>query len=74
MRIVVVGGGISGLAAARRLEAIDPGTEVVVIEREDAPGGKLRTEHVAGFVVEAAPDSFLARKPRGEMPSCPPSP
>ena len=65
MRIVVVGGGISGLAAARRLEAIDPGTEIVVIEREDALGGKLRTEHVAGFVVEAAPDSFLARKPRG---------
>jgi len=65
VRIVVVGGGISGLAAARRLEAIDPGTEIVVIEREDALGGKLRTEHVAGFVVEAAPDSFLARKPRG---------
>ena len=28
-------------------------------------GGKLRTEHVDGFVIEAAPDSFLSRKERG---------
>ena len=28
-------------------------------------GGKVRTEHVDGFVVEAAPDSFLSRKERG---------
>ena len=28
-------------------------------------GGKIRTEHVDGFVVEAAPDSFLTRKERG---------
>ncbi len=28
-------------------------------------GGKVRTEHVGGFVIEAAPDSFLSRKERG---------
>ena len=64
MRVVVVGGGIAGLAAARRLETLAD-AEVVLVERERELGGKLRTEHVGGFVIEAAPDSFLstARKP-----------
>ncbi len=63
MKVVVVGGGIAGLAAARRLEAL--GADPVVIDRDAALGGKLRTERADGFVVEAAPDSFLARKERG---------
>ncbi len=65
MRVVVVGGGIAGLAAARRLEALAPDAEVTLVERESELGGKLRTEHVDGFVVEGAPDSFLSRKERG---------
>ena len=65
MRIVVVGGGIAGLAAARRLELRAPDADVVLVERDQVLGGKIRTEHVDGFVVEAAPDSFLTRKERG---------
>ena len=65
MRAVVVGGGIAALAAARRLEALAPEAELVLVERDEVLGGKLRTERVDGFVVEAAPDSFLARKERG---------
>ena len=65
MRVVVVGGGIAGLAAARRLESVVPDADVVLVERDAVPGGKLRTEHVDGFVIEAAPDSFLSRKERG---------
>jgi protoporphyrinogen/coproporphyrinogen III oxidase len=65
VRVAVVGGGIGGLAAARRLELIAPHAEVLVIERDPVLGGKLRTEHVDGFVIEAAPDSFLSRKERG---------
>jgi oxygen-dependent protoporphyrinogen oxidase len=65
MRIAVAGGGVAGLAAARRLEALLPGAAVVLVERSDRLGGKLRTEHVDGFIVEAAPDSFLSRKARG---------
>jgi oxygen-dependent protoporphyrinogen oxidase len=65
VKVVVVGGGIAGLAAARRLELVAPDAEVTLVERDDVVGGKLRTEHVEGFVVEAAPDSFLARKERG---------
>ncbi len=65
MRVVVVGGGIAGLAAAHRLESVAPGCDVLLVERDAILGGKLRTEHVDGFVIEAAPDSFLSRKERG---------
>lgn len=65
MRVAVVGGGIAGLAAAHRLEVIAPDAEVLLVERDPVLGGKLRTEHVDGFVIEAAPDSFLSRKERG---------
>jgi protoporphyrinogen/coproporphyrinogen III oxidase len=65
VRVVVVGGGIAGLAAARRLESTAQEAEVVLVERDLMLGGKLCTEHVDGFVVEAAPDSFLSRKERG---------
>jgi oxygen-dependent protoporphyrinogen oxidase len=65
VRVVVVGGGIAGLAAARRLEAVLSEAAITLLEREPVPGGKLRTEHVAGYVIEAAPDSFLTRKERG---------
>ena len=65
MRIVVVGGGIAGLAAARRLETLVPDAEIVLVEKEERLGGKIRTEHVGELVIEAAPDSFLSRKERG---------
>lgn len=65
MRAVVVGGGIAGLAAARRLERAVPGAEVVLVERGARLGGKVATEHVDGFVIEESADSFLSRKPRG---------
>jgi protoporphyrinogen/coproporphyrinogen III oxidase len=65
VRVVVVGGGIAGLAAGRRLESLVTDAEIVLVERDDVLGGKIRTEHVDGFVIEAAPDSFLTRKERG---------
>ena len=65
MKVVVVGGGIAGLAAARRLEALIPEVEIVLVERTERLGGKLVTEHVDGFLIEGAPDSFLSRKERG---------
>jgi protoporphyrinogen/coproporphyrinogen III oxidase len=65
VKVAVVGGGIAGLAAARRLESLVPDAEVVLVERESRLGGKILTERVDGFVVEAAPDSFLSRKERG---------
>ena len=65
MRIVVVGGGIAGLAAARELENLLPDAELVLVERSERLGGKLLTEREDGYVVEGGADSFLSRKPRG---------
>ena len=65
MRAVVVGGGVAGLAASHRLEALLPEVEIALVEQGDGLGGKIATERADGFVIEAAADSFLSRKPRG---------
>jgi protoporphyrinogen/coproporphyrinogen III oxidase len=59
--LAVVGGGISGLAAA--WAGMQQGADVVVIEAADAPGGKLRTSPVAGIEIDEGADAFLARVP-----------
>ena len=65
-RVAVLGGGITGLAAAytlaRTRQAGAP-VEELLIEGKDRLGGVIRTEHIEGFVIEAGPDSFLAEKP-----------
>ena len=64
-RVVVVGGGITGLATAYYLQhsAAAGRLDVVVLEAAPRPGGKLRTERRDGFLIEAGPDSFLTAKP-----------
>jgi oxygen-dependent protoporphyrinogen oxidase len=62
---VVIGGGIAGLAATNRLLAIAPDARVTLLEAESSLGGKIATERIDDFVIEAGPDSFLASKPRG---------
>lgn len=62
MRIAVVGGGVSGLAAAWELSA-DPGIEVTVLEADDRFGGKIRTSPFAGRMVDEGADAFLRRVP-----------
>jgi oxygen-dependent protoporphyrinogen oxidase len=42
-----------------------PEAQVTLIERDARLGGKLLTDHVDGFVIEGAPDSFLSSKPAG---------
>ncbi|MGH2615413.1 MAG: protoporphyrinogen oxidase [Thermomicrobiales bacterium] len=63
--VVVLGGGISGLAAAHRLLDAAPDVRITLIEAEDRLGGKIVTERVDGFLIEGGPDSFLASKPGG---------
>ncbi len=60
-RVLVVGGGIAGLAAA--WEASQRGAEVIVAEASSDLGGKVRTENVDGFTVEHGPDSFVSYRP-----------
>ncbi|MGA8151203.1 MAG: protoporphyrinogen oxidase [Terriglobales bacterium] len=65
-RIAIVGGGISGLAAAFALEkhrAHGAPLEYVLFESNSRFGGVLVTEHVDGCLIEAGPDSFLTEKP-----------
>src|SRR5215471_14669660 len=62
-RIVIVGGGISGLALAFRLEQALPDAAVTILERDARPGGKVWTEHHDGFTVEIGPNGFLDTKP-----------
>jgi len=63
--VVVVGGGIAGLAAAHRLATARPDLRLCLIERNPSLGGKVTTEMVDGFVIEGGPDCFLAMKPAG---------
>jgi protoporphyrinogen/coproporphyrinogen III oxidase len=62
-RVVVVGGGVAGLATAYRLSLASDPPEVLVLEADGSPGGKMRSAVVGGIELEAGPDSLLARKP-----------
>ena len=61
--MVVVGGGITGLASAWELSRGEPDCRVVLLEAGPAPGGKIRAGSVAGVDLELGPDAFLARVP-----------
>lgn len=64
-RIAIIGGGISGLAAAHSLEEFrraGKDLEYVLYEASSRFGGVLRTEQVDGCTVEAGPDSFITEK------------
>ena len=60
MKVLVVGGGLAGLAAG--YEALVRGAEVTVLEPERA-GGKVRTVREDGFVIETGPDAVVRYKP-----------
>jgi len=66
-RLVVVGGGPSGLAAAWKasVEADRAATslEIVVLEADDQVGGKVRTEQAADLLIETGPQGFLDDQP-----------
>lgn len=61
--VVVVGGGISGLAAAWRLCRKRHDLEVTVLESSDVVGGKLRVGELAGLAVDLGAESMLATRP-----------
>lgn len=66
VKVVVVGAGIAGLAAAWELTRAG-GCDVTVLESERRAGGVIVTEEVQGFLVEGGPDGFLAGEP--ELPA-----
>ena len=61
-RIVIIGGGIAGLAAAYHIhEEISRNTRVecILLESSGKFGGKISTMRFDGFIVECGPDSFI---------------
>ncbi|WP_081916137.1 protoporphyrinogen oxidase [Saccharothrix sp. NRRL B-16314] len=64
LRVAVVGGGISGLAAAHRLrQLLGPSAEITVFEQAGRLGGKLRTVEVGGRAYDVGAEAFLHRRP-----------
>lgn len=62
--VVVIGGGIAGLAAAQRLRELGgPQLRITVVEQAPRLGGKIRTGELAGVPVETGAETFLVRRP-----------
>lgn len=61
--VLVVGGGVAGLVAARELAAT--GRDVLLLEASAQVGGKLRSAEVAGLAVDVGAEAMLARRPEG---------
>ena len=61
--VVVIGGGVAGLVAARDLAAA--GRDVLLLEGSPELGGKLRRREVAGLTVDVGAEAMLARRPEG---------
>ncbi len=59
-RVVIVGGGISGLSTAWYLGKA--GIRATIIEQQNRLGGVIRTDYIDGCVAEGGPDSFLTAK------------
>jgi oxygen-dependent protoporphyrinogen oxidase len=62
-RVVVVGGGISGLTAAYTVRKLRPDADVTLLEARARLGGNIVTERHEGFVIDGGPDSFVRSKP-----------
>src|SRR5262245_44816550 len=59
--IAIVGGGISGLAAAYELTT--RGVPFVLFERALRLGGVVHTERIDGYTIDGGPDALLTQKP-----------
>lgn len=62
-RVIVIGGGIAGLATAHALLARRPGLDLVLLEADDRLGGNIRTSVEEGFTLEWGVNGFLNNVP-----------
>ena len=65
-KVIIIGGGIAGLAAAVQLKsgakAYGKSIEVLLPEKNSRIGGKILTEKHGELLIEGGPDSFLPEK------------
>jgi protoporphyrinogen/coproporphyrinogen III oxidase len=64
-RVVVIGAGIAGLAAAWQLAELDPSAQITVLEGAAEIGGKLRRAEIAGVASDVGAEALLARRREG---------
>jgi oxygen-dependent protoporphyrinogen oxidase len=63
-RVLIVGGGVSGLVAAYRLrQLLGPSVRLTVLEQSDRLGGKLRTLDLDGVPTDVGAEAFVLRDP-----------
>ena len=62
-KIVILGGGVSGLAVAHALLRPAGAFDITLVERERRLGGNIRTVRRDGFVLDGGPDSWVVTKP-----------
>jgi oxygen-dependent protoporphyrinogen oxidase len=62
-RVAIIGGGISGLAAAHRVHELDSNAAVTLFEASAHLGGVLQTERREGWLIERSADMFTTREP-----------
>jgi oxygen-dependent protoporphyrinogen oxidase len=63
-KVVIIGGGISGLTVAYVLRRRNEDLDITVLEADGRPGGKIWSEQADGFLCERGPNGFLDNKPR----------
>ncbi len=63
--VAILGAGISGLSTAFYLNRQNKNFQITVFDKNQTPGGVVKTEQIDGFVLEAGPDSFLTQKHAG---------
>jgi oxygen-dependent protoporphyrinogen oxidase len=67
-RVIIVGGGISGLATAwllrEKAQLAGSELELMLLEKEERPGGKIRSIRADGYLCEWGPNGFLDSKPQ----------
>jgi oxygen-dependent protoporphyrinogen oxidase len=64
MRLVIIGGGISGLSLAYFLLEHKPSLDIIVLESEKKAGGKIWTDKMDGFLCEGGVNGFLDNRPK----------
>lgn len=62
-RVVIVGGGLSGLAAAFRIRQTHPAYQLTLLEAKPRLGGNIGTDRIDGFTVERGPNGLFDAKP-----------